>query len=90
MAIGIVGKKAGMTRIFTEEGQSIAVTVLEVTPNRVTQKLTVTVHYRLHMVRRKLLASTKQTLAILQKQMFSLVVACSSSVLKKNLLLVMN
>jgi len=37
MAIGIVGKKAGMTRIFTEEGQSIAVTVLEVTPNRVTQ-----------------------------------------------------
>ena len=37
MAIGIVGKKAGMTRVFTEEGQSIAVTVLEVTPNRVTQ-----------------------------------------------------
>lgn len=41
MAIGIVGKKAGMTRIFTEEGQSIAVTVLEVTPNRVTQVKTV-------------------------------------------------
>ncbi|GGY51849.1 50S ribosomal protein L3 [Bacterioplanes sanyensis] len=37
MAIGIVGKKAGMTRVFTEEGQSVAVTVLEVTPNRVTQ-----------------------------------------------------
>lgn len=37
MAIGIVGKKAGMTRIFTEAGQSIAVTVLEVTPNRITQ-----------------------------------------------------
>jgi len=37
MAIGIVGKKAGMTRVFTEEGQSIAVTVLELTPNRVTQ-----------------------------------------------------
>lgn len=37
MAIGIVGKKAGMTRIFTEEGKSIAVTVLEATPNRVTQ-----------------------------------------------------
>ncbi|MDF1761843.1 MAG: 50S ribosomal protein L3 [Oleibacter sp.] len=37
MAIGIVGKKAGMTRIFTEEGQSVAVTVLQVTPNRVTQ-----------------------------------------------------
>jgi large subunit ribosomal protein L3 len=37
MAIGIVGRKAGMTRIFTEEGASIAVTVIEVEPNRVTQ-----------------------------------------------------
>jgi large subunit ribosomal protein L3 len=37
MAIGIVGKKAGMTRVFTEEGQSVAVTVLQMTPNRVTQ-----------------------------------------------------
>jgi large subunit ribosomal protein L3 len=37
MAIGIVGKKAGMTRIFTEAGQSVAVTVLELTPNRVSQ-----------------------------------------------------
>ncbi|ASP38263.1 50S ribosomal protein L3 [Bacterioplanes sanyensis] len=37
MAIGIVGKKAGMTRVFTEDGQSVAVTVLEVAPNRVTQ-----------------------------------------------------
>ncbi|MDK2779065.1 MAG: 50S ribosomal protein L3 [Pseudomonadota bacterium] len=37
MAIGVVGKKAGMTRVFTEDGQSVAVTVVEVTPNRVTQ-----------------------------------------------------
>ena len=37
MAIGIVGKKAGMTRIFTEEGQSVAVTVVQVARNRVTQ-----------------------------------------------------
>jgi len=37
MAIGIVGKKAGMTRIFTEDGQSVAVTVVHVTPNRVAQ-----------------------------------------------------
>jgi large subunit ribosomal protein L3 len=37
MAIGVVGKKSGMTRIFTEEGESIAVTVIEVAPNRVTQ-----------------------------------------------------
>ncbi len=41
MAIGIVGKKAGMTRVFTEEGQSVAVTVLEITPNRVSQVKTV-------------------------------------------------
>jgi len=37
MAIGLVGKKCGMTRIFTEDGVSIPVTVVEVTPNRVTQ-----------------------------------------------------
>ena len=37
MTIGIVGRKAGMTRVFTEEGQSIPVTVIEATPNRVTQ-----------------------------------------------------
>ncbi len=37
MAIGIVGRKAGMTRIFTEDGASIPVSVIEVTPNRITQ-----------------------------------------------------
>jgi large subunit ribosomal protein L3 len=37
MTIGIVGRKAGMTRIFTEDGVSVPVTVIEVTPNRVTQ-----------------------------------------------------
>jgi large subunit ribosomal protein L3 len=37
MAIGLVGRKAGMTRVFTEEGVSIPVTVIEVEPNRVTQ-----------------------------------------------------
>jgi len=37
MAVGMIGKKAGMTRIFTDEGVSIPVTVLEVEPNRVTQ-----------------------------------------------------
>ncbi|UZK02585.1 50S ribosomal protein L3 [Venatoribacter cucullus] len=42
MAIGIVGKKAGMTRVFTEEGQSVAVTVVHVTPNRVSQVKNVT------------------------------------------------
>lgn len=37
MTIGVVGRKAGMTRIFTEEGVSIPVTVIEVEPNRITQ-----------------------------------------------------
>ncbi|MDH5393568.1 MAG: 50S ribosomal protein L3 [Gammaproteobacteria bacterium] len=37
MALGLVGKKSGMTRIFTEDGVSIPVTVVEVAPNRVTQ-----------------------------------------------------
>jgi large subunit ribosomal protein L3 len=37
MTIGIVGRKAGMTRIFTEDGGSIPVSVIEITPNRITQ-----------------------------------------------------
>jgi len=37
MAIGLIGRKVGMTRIFTEDGTSIPVTVIEATPNRVTQ-----------------------------------------------------
>lgn len=41
MTIGIIGIKRGMTRVFTEEGVSIPVTVIEVTPNRVTQRKTV-------------------------------------------------
>lgn len=35
MAIGLVGKKSGMTRVFTEDGVSVPVTVIEVSPNRV-------------------------------------------------------
>ncbi|GAA5525116.1 50S ribosomal protein L3 [Microbulbifer aestuariivivens] len=41
MTIGIVGRKSGMTRVFTEDGASIPVTVIEVAPNRVTQVKTV-------------------------------------------------
>ncbi len=37
MAIGLVGRKAGMTRIFNEQGASVPVTVIECSPNRVTQ-----------------------------------------------------
>jgi len=37
MSIGLVGKKCGMSRIFTEDGRSVPVTLIEATPNRVTQ-----------------------------------------------------
>ena len=37
MTVGIVGRKSGMTRVFTEDGVSVPVTVVEVVPNRVTQ-----------------------------------------------------
>ncbi|HET7593349.1 MAG TPA: 50S ribosomal protein L3 [Rhodanobacteraceae bacterium] len=37
MSIGLVGRKCGMSRIFTEDGQSIPVTLIEATPNRVAQ-----------------------------------------------------
>ncbi len=41
MAIGVVGRKCGMTRVFTEEGRSVPVTVVQVEANRVTQLRTV-------------------------------------------------
>jgi len=37
MALGVIGKKIGMSRVFTADGDAVPVTVLEVTPNRVTQ-----------------------------------------------------
>ncbi len=43
MTIGLIGRKRGMTRVFTEQGDSIPVTVIEVSPNRVTQVKTVEV-----------------------------------------------
>jgi large subunit ribosomal protein L3 len=36
-SLGIVGRKAGMTRVFTEDGKSVPVTLIEATPNRITQ-----------------------------------------------------
>jgi large subunit ribosomal protein L3 len=41
MAIGLVGRKLGMTRVFQEDGVSVPVTVIQVEPNRVTQLKTV-------------------------------------------------
>ena len=37
MSIGLIGKKIGMTRVFTADGISTPVTVVEVSPNRITQ-----------------------------------------------------
>ena len=42
MTIGLVGRKCGMTRVFTDDGLSIPVTVIEVKPNKITQIKTVT------------------------------------------------
>jgi len=39
--MGLVGRKCGMTRVFTEDGVSIPVTVIEAQPNRITQVKTV-------------------------------------------------
>lgn len=39
--IGLLGRKVGMTRVFTEEGNSVPVSVVEITPNRVSQIKTV-------------------------------------------------
>ena len=41
MTIGIVGRKCGMSRIFTENGESVPVTLIEATPNRIVQVKTV-------------------------------------------------
>jgi large subunit ribosomal protein L3 len=41
MSVGIVGVKRGMTRVFSEDGASIPVTVIEAQPNRVTRRKTV-------------------------------------------------
>ena len=40
-SLGIVGRKAGMSRMFTEDGKSVPVTLIEATPNRITQIKTV-------------------------------------------------
>ena len=41
MTIGLVGRKVGMTRVFTDDGASVPVTVIAVEPNRISQLKTV-------------------------------------------------
>lgn len=43
MTIGLIGRKRGMTRVFTEAGDSVPVTVIEASPNRITQVKTLEV-----------------------------------------------
>jgi large subunit ribosomal protein L3 len=40
-SLGLVGRKAGMSRIFTDDGKSVPVTLIEATPNRITQIKTI-------------------------------------------------
>lgn len=58
MSIGLIGRKTGMTRVFTEEGSSIPVTVVEVKPNRISQIKSVEVD---GYVALQLTAGTKRT-----------------------------
>jgi len=37
MTIGLVGRKAGMTRVFSDAGDAVSVTVIEALPNRIVQ-----------------------------------------------------
>ena len=41
MSVALIGRKAGITRIFTDAGETVPVTVIEVLPNRITQVKTV-------------------------------------------------
>lgn len=41
MSLGVIGRKLGMTRVFTESGESLPVTVIEVEPNRIVQRKSV-------------------------------------------------
>jgi len=41
MALGLIGRKRGMTRVYTEAGDAVPVTVIEIEPNRVTRVKTV-------------------------------------------------
>ena len=68
MTLGLVGRKVGMTRVFDEQGVSVPVTVLDMSANRVTQL------YKLPLVRKKLIVSTKLKLVTLLKQVLKLVV----------------
>ena len=53
MSLGLVGRKVGMTRVFTDEGDSVPVTVVDVSDNRVTQIKTAQTHTTCKMVQER-------------------------------------
>lgn len=84
MAIGLIGRKVGMTRIFTEDGVSIPVTVIEVNANRVTQVKTLENDgYRALQVTtgaKKATASLNQKQVTLPKRALTPAVVCGKCV----------
>ena len=85
MALGLVGRKVGMTRIFTEDGVSIPVTVIEATltvllRSNLTQQ-TVTTRFKLLQARKKQAVSTNQQRVTSLKLALKRVAACGNSVL---------
>ena len=83
-ALGLVGKKCGMTRIFTEDGASLPVTVIEVEPNHITQIRTEEADgYSAVQVTtgaRKLLVSQARSWSLSLKRKLKPVVVCGNSV----------
>jgi len=78
MSLGLSVEKIGMTRIFTDDGASLPVTVLDVSNNRITNAKTdatdVIIQCRLHLACDAPVRVTKQLRVITQKQELRLVV----------------
>ena len=83
MSLGLIGRKVGMMRIFTDEGDSIPVTVVDVSDNRVTQvKTTETDGYSAVQVafgKRRPSRVNKLPLDIMLKQVSKPVLFCANS-----------
>lgn len=83
MSLGLIGRKVGMMRIFTDEGDSIPVTVVDVSDNRVTQvrrpRQMVIPLFRLHSANAVLPVSIKLPLDIMLKQVSKPVLFCANS-----------
>jgi len=85
MTLGLVGRKCGMSRLFTEQGASIPVTLIQVEPHHVTQvkNLETDGYVALQVTTgsKKRSRINNLKLAILQRQMLSQVLVCMNFVL---------